>query len=138
MEKAGTRTRDIQFWSEKNQQMVCVHSRRARNFARWLEEQPWVKMYQTCVPLELDKLPHVNPVDIRKEYLNTEWTTDFLIYTADGRTAVREFIDAGDFTKKANMEKLELSRRYWTALDISDWKLIISGESIAKQTGGAS
>lgn len=138
MEKAGIRTRDIQFWSEKNQQMVCVHSRRARNFARWLEEQPWVKMYQTCVPLELDKLPHVNPVDIRKEYLNTEWTTDFLIHTADGRTAVREFIDAGDFTKKANMEKLELSRRYWTALDISDWKLIISGESIAKQTGGAS
>ena len=60
------------------------------------------------------------------------------LMTADGRTAVREFIDAGDFTKKAGMEKLELSRRYWTALGISDWKLIISGESIAKQTGGAS
>lgn len=59
-----------------------------------------MKTYQTCVPLELDKLPHVNPVDIRKEYLNTEWTTDFLIHTSDGRTAVREFVDAGDFIKK--------------------------------------
>ena len=136
MERAGVRTRDIQFFSEKNQKMICIHSRKARDFARWLEEQSWVVGYETCVPLALDKLPHVNPVDIRKEYLNTEWTTDFVIRTADGRSAIREFVDAKDFTKKAVMKKLELSRRYWAVLDISDWKLVVCGEVATKQQEG--
>lgn len=133
MEKAGIRTRDIQFYSAKNQAMVCVHSRKARDFAKWLEQQPWVKGYKTCVPLALDKLPHVNPVGIRKEYFSQEWTSDFVIQTADGHSTVREFVDARDFTKKAVVEKLELSRRYWTILDITDWKLVISDEIVGKQ-----
>lgn len=56
-----------------------------------------------------------------------EWTTDFVIRTADGRTAIREFADAQDVSKKAVMEKLELSRRYWSVLDITDWKLVVPG-----------
>lgn len=129
MEKAGVRTRDIQFWSEKNQQMICVHSRRARDFARWLEKQPWVKTYQTCVPLDQNRFPNISPIDIRKEYFSQEWTSDFVIQTADGRSSVREFIDEHEFTKKAVMEKMELSRRYWAILDVADWKLVISGEA---------
>lgn len=136
MEKAGVRTRDIQFFSAKNQKMICVHSRQARDFAKHLEEQPWVSSYETCVPLQMDKLPNVNPVDIRRDYLSTGWTTDFLVHTADGRTTVREFVDARDFAKKSVMEKLELSRRYWSALDISEWKLVISGELVGQQAGG--
>lgn len=133
MERAGVRTRDIQFFSEKNQTMICVHSRKARNFAKWLEQQPWVVSYETCVPLDPDRFPNVNPVNIRREYLSMEWTTDFVIHTADGRSAVREFVDAKDFTKKAIIEKLELSRRYWAILDISEWKLVICGEVVEKR-----
>lgn len=136
MERAGVRTRDIQFWSEKNQQMICVHSRRARDFARWLEQQSWVKTYQTCVPLEQNRFPNVSPIDIRKEYFLQEWTSDFVIQTADGRNSVREFIDEREFTKKAVMEKMELSRRYWAILDIADWKLVISSEASRKRKGG--
>lgn len=138
MEKAGVRTRDIQFYSEKNQQMICVHSRRARDFAKHLEQQPWVANYETCVPLDIDRFHNVNPVDIRREYLALQWTTDFVIRTADGQIAVREFADSKDFTKKAIVEKLELSRRYWTALDISEWKLVVSGEVISNKRGYAS
>lgn len=133
MEKAGIRTRDIQFYSEKNRQMVCVHSRRARDFAKHLEQQPWVSSYETCVPLDLNRFQNVNPVDIRREYLQTPWTTDFVIRTADGRSAVREFVDAKNFAKKAVIEKLELSRRYWSVLDVADWKLVICGEATGKQ-----
>lgn len=133
MEKAGIRTRDIRFFSEKNQKMICVHSRWARNFAKHLEKQSWVTSYETCVPLDLDRFQNVSPVDIRREYLQTPWTSDFLIQTADGRKSIREFVDARDFTKKAVMEKLELSRRYWAILDITDWKLVISGEIVGKQ-----
>ena len=138
MEKAGTRTRDIQFYSEKNSQMVCVHSRQARDFARYLEDQSWVLFYETCAPLERERLRHVNPVDLRKDYLEIEWTTDFVIHQADGRIAVREIVDCRDFTKRAVVEKLELSRRYWSALEIAVWKLIISGDAdISKEVGEA-
>lgn len=133
MEKAGVRTRDIQFWSEKNQTMICVHSRKARDFAKWLEQQPWVSSYETCVPLQLAKFQHVSPVDIRREYFQLSWMTDFLVCTADGISAVREFVDAKDFTKKAVIEKLELSRRYWAVLDIADWKLVICSNAAGKQ-----
>ena len=133
MERSGVRTRDIQFFSAKNQKMICTHSKKARDFARWLEQQFWVVGYETCVPLALDKLPHVNPVDIRKEYLNTEWTTDFVIRTADGQITVREFADTQDLSKKSIIEKLELSRRYWAVLDISDWKLVVCGEEVARK-----
>lgn len=133
MERAAIRTRDIQFYSEKNQQMICVHSRQARDFAKHLEQQPWVKTYQTCVPLEQSRFPNVSPIDIRKEYFSQEWTSDFVIQTADGRNSVREFIEERELTKKAVMEKLELSRRYWSILDITDWKLVICGVSARKQ-----
>lgn len=133
MERATIRTRDIQFFSEKNQQMVCVHSRRARDFAKHLEQQSWVSSYETCVPLMLEKFQHISPSDIRKEYFNMDWTTDFVIRTADGRISVREFVDERDLIKKAAMEKLELSRRYWSILEIADWKLVICGKATRKQ-----
>lgn len=34
MEKAGVRTRDIQFWSEKNQAMICVHFPSSQRFCQ--------------------------------------------------------------------------------------------------------
>ena len=38
MEKAGTRTRDITYFSRKNNCPVCVHSQAARKYADRLEE----------------------------------------------------------------------------------------------------
>ena len=38
MEHLGTKTRDIHFFSQKNQKMMCVHSRQARDYAKQLEE----------------------------------------------------------------------------------------------------
>ena len=37
MEKVGTKRRDIHFRSDKNGIVVCVHSREAREYARYLE-----------------------------------------------------------------------------------------------------
>ena len=71
MEKAGTKTRDIKFFSQKNNTMMTVHTPVAQEFARYLEEQPWVASYDSCVPLQMDHYPHVSPVDIRAEYFQT-------------------------------------------------------------------
>lgn len=128
MQKAGVKTRAIRFFSKKNDKMICVHSAMARDYAKWLEEQPWVSRYETDVPLTSDYLAHVSRVDIRHSYFDTAWLTDCLIQYTDGRKGVREIIDAQRMCKRAEIEKLELSRRYWSGLDISDWKIIIGGE----------
>lgn len=125
MEKAGTKTRDIQFYSGKNQSMVLVHTRWARDYAKLLEEQSWIAGYEAGVPLELGRFSHINPIDIRPDYFQTPWVSDFLLHYADGRKGVRELVLPDSLKKRAIVEKLELSRRYWAALDISDWKIVV-------------
>lgn len=127
MEKAGQKTRDIRFFSEKNGKMMCVHSKQAREYTRWMECQSWIESYECSVELDMQRYQHVNPIDIRKEYFSTQWSSDFLLHYADGRTAVRETVSTQDFGRRAILERLEFSRRYWKSLDV-DWKLLIMGE----------
>ena len=47
MEKAGTKRRDIHFRSDKNGIVVCVHSREAREYARYLEASADVASYES-------------------------------------------------------------------------------------------
>lgn len=127
MERCGQKTRDIQFFSAKNNRMVCVHTKQARDYAKWLEEQAWVESYETGFPLDTSRLVHVLPVDIRPDYLKAAWASDFLIHYADGRKGIRELVDADSLKKRAVVERLELSRRYWAATDIEDWKIVVIG-----------
>lgn len=119
------KTRDIRFFSSKNNQVICIHSKWARDYAKYLEQQPWVQSYQAVVPLESDYMQHVSPVDIRSLYFKSEWATDFLIRFVDGRKGVRELVHREDLTKRAMVERLELSRRYWAVRDIDEWKVVL-------------
>ena len=125
MDKAGMKTRDIRFFSNKNDQIICIHSKWARDYAKYLEQQPWVQSYQAVVPLEPDYMQYVSPVDIRSLYFKSEWATDFLIRFVDGRKGVRELVHREDLTKRAMVERLELSRRYWAVRDIDEWKVVL-------------
>lgn len=125
MNRAASKSRIIRFYSEKNQCMVSVRSPLARDYAKWLEDQSWVERYETGHELDAGRLASVCPVDIRSSYFQTEWLTDFLIFCADGRKAVREVADLQRLQKRAEIEKLELSRRYWTGLDIGDWRIVV-------------
>ena len=67
MERLGERTRDIRFYSNKNGDIVCLHSKWARNYARWLEEQAWVQSYQVGCPLDadiMDNLPSLRYIGV--------------------------------------------------------------------------
>lgn len=125
MERAGIKTRDIQFWSKKNACMICVHTRQARDYAKYLEEQAWVESYEVNVRLDLERFSHISPVDIRSDYLQTDWTSDFFIHYADGRKGVRELVQKAGLQKRAVVEQLELSRRYWQALDVDEWQVVL-------------
>lgn len=125
MRKSGVKTRDIRFFSVKNDTMLCVHTSLERDYAKWLEEQPWVERYETGVLLDASQMDHVSRVDIRSSYFDTSWASDFMVTLADGRKEIREIISSGQLRKRAVVEQLELSRRYWSALDVSDWKVVV-------------
>ena len=125
MRKSGVKTRDIRFFSEKNDTMLCVHTSLERDYAKWLEDQPWVERYETGVLLDASQMDHVSRVGIRSSYFDTSWASDFMVTQADGRKEIREIITLGQLRKRAVVEQLELSRRYWSALDVSDWKVVV-------------
>ena len=129
MEKLGQKTRDINFYSEKNRKMVCLHSRPARDYAKYLEAQPWVDHYEAGTPLSQELYAHISPVGIRSVYFQVPWVSDFLIYFADGRKGIRELVSASGLRRKNIVEKLEFSRRYWAATDIDNWKIVLLPES---------
>ena len=125
-DKAGKKTRDIAYHSAKNGGMVTVHSEAARAYSKYLEERSDVMSYEACKPLDVNRLDTLQKTDIRGEYFKAQWTSDFCVRFSDGTTGVRELVSAADLTKRAEVEKLELSRRYWAALGVNDWMVVIT------------
>ena len=127
MERVKTNRRDIQFFSKKNDKLFIVHDERAKFYAERLEQDTQVTSFQPCEQLDAEDMIKVNPLDIRSDYLSrdTQWESNFLIYFLDGTRGVREIVDAGALKKRAIVEQLELSRRYWAAHGISNWKIVI-------------
>ena len=119
MHKDKARTRDIYFFSQKSNQMMCVHSERAREHARRLEEDGGVESYEVNVQLNIDQYPYLSAVDIRASYFQTQWTSDFMVRYRDGRREIQEIVNVEDLKKRAVIEKLELSRRYWELMQVS-------------------
>ena len=124
MERTGERTRDIRFFSNKNGDIVCLHSKWVRDYAKWLETQPWVQSYEAGCPLDADIMGRISRAGIRTDYLQAGWATDFVLHYADGHQGVRELILKEQLKKKACVERLELSRRYWAATD-TEWMVVI-------------
>ena len=126
MDKAVGKRRDISFRSEKNQRVVCVHSREAREYARILESELEVLSYEVCQSLDRERYQFVSTVDIRKDYFDTEWATDFVLHFADGSIGIREIVTEAMLSKRATVEKLEFSRRYWSSSEsVRDWKIVL-------------
>jgi len=125
VEKIGTKTRDINFFSQKNAAMFCVHNKFARDYAKFLEDCPEVDCFEAGVPLERDRYQNIDTLGIRKAYFEIDWTSDFYIRFFDGHSAIRELVTAEKLRKLAEVEKLEFSRRYWMAMGVSDWRVVV-------------
>jgi len=126
MDKLGKKRRDISFRSIKNQRVICVHSREAREYARILELDENVLSYEVCQSLDRERYQFVSTVDIRKDYFDTKWATDFVLHFADGSIGIREIVTEAMLSKRANVEKLEFSRRYWSSAEsVKDWKIVL-------------
>ena len=74
--------------------------------------------------LDADIMGRISRAGIRTDYLQAGWATDFVLRYADGHKGVRELIQRKQLKKKAYVERLELSRRYWTVTD-TEWMVVI-------------
>lgn len=124
MEKSGKKTRDIRFYSEKNKALITIHSREARDYAKLLEADERVASYSAGRKLDEGRLQMIPRLGIRGVYFEQTWETDFYILGKDGSVSVRELIRSASELKRADAEKLELSRRYWHHAGVSDWKVV--------------
>lgn len=124
VEKAGKKTRDIKFYSQKNNELVVVHSKEARAYTKYLESMENVISYVAGKIIDLTRLQMVSKVDIRGDYFKQQWESDFYIVFDDGTIAVRELAGKDTLEKRADIEKLELSRRYWNNVGVTDWKIV--------------
>lgn len=123
MTKAGNKTRDLSFMSAKNGRTMTVHTEQAMQYAMRLENDPAVSSYVTNHPLEQDKIEPEQGV--RKQYYETQWTTDFVVMFADGTMGVRELVTKNKLSQRSEIEKLQLSQSYWQKIT-AGWKIVIT------------
>ena len=123
MTKAGNKTRDLSFMSAKNGRTMTVHTEQAMQYAMRLESDPAVSSYVTNHPLEQDKTEPEQGV--RKQYYETQWTTDFVVMFADGTMGVRELVTKNKLSQRSEIEKLQLSQSYWQKIT-AGWKIVIT------------
>lgn len=83
-----------------------------------------MQCYQTGCPLDADIMGRKSRAGIRTDYLQSGWASDFVVRYADDHKGVRELIQRQQLKKKAYVERLELSRRYWAVTD-TEWMVVI-------------
>ena len=128
MNPKNQQKREIKFSSPKNNRLLVVNSEAAMSVASKLESDSNVVSYQPNWPLENDALSRISHVDIRASYFQKVWTTDFRLILRGGVPAVRELVTLNNLSVRAYLERLELSRRYWELLGVTNWKIIVVEE----------
>ena len=93
---------------------------------RLLENDDRVEHYDTDVPLE-KVAEKIDATGLRDAYLTIGWKTDFMIYLIDERIVIVEVETRENLEKKASIEQLEISRRYWKG-QVDDWKIVMGDE----------
>lgn len=127
MDKNNLRNRAVTFYSRKNSVLISVNTEFARDYANVLEHDYSIVIYESRVPLDCDHLASVSRVGIRASYFDETWFSDFRVQYANGKYGIRELVRRGDLDKLATAEKLELSRRYWQSLGVTDWRVVMKG-----------
>lgn len=126
MEYANKPTREIRYFSAKNNREMIVHTEPAKDYAELLENNIDVASYETCKLLDINQYDNIPTLEMRTELFGKTWTSDFVIYMKNGEVSVRELCYRQNFLRKMNLQRLEFSRRYWQGLGIDDWKIVLT------------
>ncbi len=123
MKKKDAKTREITFSSKKNAAIRSVHSKAMRTVAELLENEENVIRYETGIEINASLITDVT--GIRPAYLKEKWTSDFRIYYEDGSIKIWEVLEEAQSEKKAALEQLEISRRFWKSQNVNNWDIIL-------------
>lgn len=124
MTKKNDKKRTITFYSTKNKQIVSVNSEHAKKFAMQLENDNGIERYDTNVPLTSLK-EKIDTTGFRNSTLSETWLSDFMVVKS-GTPCIIEVVDEEQLEKKRLCaERLELSRRFWKAVGMPQWKVVI-------------
>lgn len=124
MIQKGSQSVDVIFTGKKVQRPMTARRRELVEYAKRLDEDLLVESYEVSVEL-VDWVESISLAGIRKSYQGHNWYTDCVITYGDGRRAVRELVKREDLTKRSEVEKLEISRRYWAHMQVDDWSVVI-------------
>lgn len=124
MRDINTKTREISFVSTKDNLQKTVTNDFERTFAITLDADENVISYDCSVILE-DINSRVSLRGIRTRYRNVEWASSFYVRYKNGERVVYEIVCESWLEKLTVIEKLELSRRYWSAVGTVDWKMVV-------------
>lgn len=123
MRKKKSMTVEITFYSGKCAKNITVLGKEARTVAKLLERDTSVLGYSTMIPFQVNQ-SEISIVGIRPSYLSENWVTDFCVECADGSKFALEVAAKESMKKRAEIEKLELSRRFWKSRGIK-WKVAV-------------
>ncbi len=123
VKKKNANTREITFYSQKCKSVVSVFGKAAKSLADKLENDENILHYTSKIAFETNA-SGIPIIGIRQSYIKEQWLSDFSVELIDGAIYIIEAIDAEDLKKKSEVEKLELSRRYWNSKGIK-WKLYV-------------
>lgn len=124
MKKKKSNGREITFYSPKCGCAVTVFGTAARDLAERLEKDDSVLNYKSKIPFTVNP-SETSVLGIRSSYIHEEWVSDFSVETIEGAVMIIEAISSNDLEKKSEIEKLELSRRYWASKGIR-WRVCIT------------
>lgn len=131
MRKKKGSGREITFFSKKCSHTISVFGSEARVLAEKLEKDDGILKYESRVPLIINP-SEISIIGIRGLYLKEKWVSDFLVETIEGEKLIIEAVTEDKLKKKSEIEKMELSRRYWLSKGIK-WKLYIVETSREKE-----
>lgn len=123
MRKKKGSGREITFFSKKCGCVISVFGSETRALAEKLENDGGVLRYESGIPLLINP-SEIPLIGIRTSYLKEDWVSDFSVETIEGEILIIEAIAESKLKKKSEVEKLELSRRYWISKG-AKWKVYI-------------
>ena len=92
MEKCNEKKQEIRYYSNKNSRLITVKSNVVRAYTKYLEDRGTVGEYEVHKKLSAERIQQLQRVDIRKDYIDSEWETDVYITYTDGTNGVREIV----------------------------------------------
>lgn len=108
--------------------------REKRSFSKCEKPCTLYNPIMTAYAQLLEMNPSVCSFECNIPIIGTKYNSDFLVCTPDDTKAIRECVSRAHLEDIRVLRKLDISRDYWAAHGISDWKIITEKKGKEEKT----